>query len=958
VLGPADHLTLLAADPPRDSVFARWPVPNGEPVDLALPDRQTVPAELIGVNELLDELVAVAPDADRTRSVRAWAEVARFALAVVAAGHLRPAVSPDGFDQWVAGPLSEREREVRAALAGWLPPEAHCAPLPVAGPPRILPASDAVTAALHAIADALPRTAAAEVVAGQSAWAGTLPVEVSALRSRFAADDAAERTVVCLRLGYLPAPVGPTTEEETPPGTGLDGAPRDRSEGGCGDNLAESSTGEDVDLLDEGLLDGVFALDVVVRSATDPTLIAPASDLWEGRAPGFDHQTESDVLLALRRGAKRWAPLARLLDDPAPSQVELSPDEAIDLFGPLALDLAEDGLTVLIPTGLARTLEPAATVAPPPGAGDTPTRLDLGALCRLRWSATLDGEPLTDEELSRLAASRRALVRLRGQWVVVDRNLVARLGRDDELPAATVVAGALGGRLPTLDDVAATVAPTLTGGLEVWVNRLRANIGAPIALPEPAGLTATLRPYQRRGVGWLAELADLGVGGILADDMGLGKTVQLIALHLHRMGTHPDGGPTLIVCPATLVANWERELERFAPGLRVHRFHGAGRSLEEVRPGDVVVTTYGLVRRDPAALAAVPWGLAVADEAQFIKNPNSGVARAIRQIPAPLRIAMTGTPVENRLTELWALLDWTTPGLLGGVETFRRTLAIPIERDRDPDALAALTQTIAPFVLRRRKTDPDIVPDLPPKTETDHLVTLTEEQAGLYRAVVEEVFTQITTSEGIARRGLVLKLLTSLKQVCNHPAHYLGQPGPLRDRSGKLAAFDDLVDAIVEAGDATLVFTQYVAMGQLLVDHLTQRGIEARFLHGGLTLGQRSELVDAFARGDVNVFVVSLKAGGTGLNLVRATHVIHYDRWWNPAVEQQASDRAWRIGQDRPVQVHRLICQGTLEERIAEVIAGKTALADAVVGSGESWLGEISDDELAALISLDEEGPP
>ena len=448
-------------------------------------------------------------------------------------------------------------------------------------------------------------------------------------------------------------------------------------------------------------------------------------------------------------------------------------------------------------------------------------------------------------------------------------------------------------------------------------------------------------------------MCDLGFGGVLADDMGLGKTVQLIALHLHRLEDPGyDDAPTLVVCPATLVGNWQRELERFAPSVAVHRYHGLDRTLIGVKPGDIVITTYGIVRRDPVALSTHHWGLFVADEAQQIKNPNSATARAMRHLRADTRLALTGTPVENRLTELWSLLDWTTPGLLGTVDSFRRNIAIPIERDRDEEATQRFARIMSPFLLRRRKDDPTVVPDLPPKTETDHPVTLSVEQAGLYQAVVDEILEQIRQAEGIARRGLVLKLLTALKQVCNHPAHYLRQSGPLAGRSGKLDAFDDLVSAISDAGDSTLVFTQYTVMGDLLTSRLAQLGLASQFLQGSVPLGKRTQMVDQFQAGEFPVFVISLKAGGMGLNLTKATHVIHYDRWWNPAVENQASDRAWRIGQDRPVQIHRLICEGTIEERIAAVLADKQALAESIVGGGEAWITELGDDDLGELVRL------
>jgi len=472
--------------------------------------------------------------------------------------------------------------------------------------------------------------------------------------------------------------------------------------------------------------------------------------------------------------------------------------------------------------------------------------------------------------------------------------------------------------------------------------------------PEPAGappgLAATLRPYQERGLAWLVGMCDSGLGGCLADDMGLGKTIQVIALHLHRRDL--KAGPTLVVCPASLLGTWEREIRRFAPGILVRRFHGGGRHLEDLAVDEVVLVTYGVVLRDSPRLAGIGWGLVVADEAQHAKNPLSRTARELRSLPAPARIALTGTPVENRLSELWAILDWTTPGLLGHLEAFTRRVAAPIELYRDPDTTRRFAALVRPFLLRRRKTDPGIAPELPRKTETDQIVPLTAEQVTLYEAMVRETMQAIATAEGIERAGLVFKLLTGLKQICNHPAQYLKQSGPLPGRSGKLAAFDELTDVILANGESMLVFTQYTQMATLLQQHLDARGIRSLFLHGGVPVRRREEMVAEFQAGAAPVFLLSLKAGGTGLTLTRATHVLHYDRWWNPAVEDQATDRAYRIGQDRPVQVHRLIAEGTLEDKIAALLEKKRDLADAVVGSGERWIAELSDDELTELVSL------
>ncbi len=366
-----------------------------------------------------------------------------------------------------------------------------------------------------------------------------------------------------------------------------------------------------------------------------------------------------------------------------------------------------------------------------------------------------------------------------------------------------------------------------------------------------------------------------------------------------------------------------------------------------------MLTTYGTMRRRAAELADRDWGMVVADEAQHVKNPHSATARALRTLRAAARVALTGTPVENNLSELWAVLDWTTPGLLGPLATFRARHARAVERGMDTEATERLARLVRPFVLRRKKSDPGIAPELPPKTVTDHPVPLSREQAALYEAVVRETLARIESAEGMARRGLVMKLLTSLKQICNHPAQYLKEsaPGPT-SRSGKLALLDELLDTIVAEGGSALVFTQYVSMARLLEHHLATRGVASLLLHGGTPVAGREEMVDRFQSGGVPVFLLSLKAAGTGLNLTRASHVVHFDRWWNPAVEEQATDRAYRIGQTQPVQVHRLIAEGSVEDRIAELLEAKRELADAVLGGGGAALTELTDAELADLVSL------
>ncbi|HEX8870077.1 MAG TPA: DEAD/DEAH box helicase, partial [Lentzea sp.] len=468
--------------------------------------------------------------------------------------------------------------------------------------------------------------------------------------------------------------------------------------------------------------------------------------------------------------------------------------------------------------------------------------------------------------------------------------------------------------------------------VEIAPHNLTTAITTIPEIPAPAGLKATLRDYQLHGLRWLAHMTSLGLGACLADDMGLGKTITLIALHLHRN----QENPTLVVCPASLLGNWEREIHRFAPGTPVTRYHGPQRTLATEA---VVLTTYGTMRLDAETLRNHEWGMVVADEAQHVKNPHSGTAKALRSIPAGARVALSGTPVENSLSELWSVLDWTTPGLLGTHRAFRT---------RWPEPDDTLAKVVKPFLLRRRKSDPGVAPELPAKTETDLPVSLTTEQAALYEALTRETLDQIANSDGMARRGLVLKLLTGLKQICNHPSHYLGH-SELQGTSGKLELLDELLDTIVAEDGSVLIFTQYVGMARLLEQHIKQPN---RFLHGGTPVPRREQMVDDFQQGRAPVFLLSLKAAGTGLNLTRADHVIHFDRWWNPAVEDQATDRAYRIGQTRPVQVHKLVTEGTVEERIAALLQEKRDLADAVLHGGEAAFTELTDAELAELVQL------
>ncbi len=719
---------------------------------------------------------------------------------------------------------------------------------------------------------------------------------------------------------------------------------------------------------EEELVAGAVRLVLQVIAADNAAHVADAALLWtEGDEPGSSHgfgdRARTHASIALRAAAEAWPVLDRLLALRVPDQITLDSDELISLLDEGALALDEAGVQVLWPRYLDRDVTSRVVLSGPRTTREEPLQTGLfgpDALFGFSWQLALHGDALTDAEMDELAAAATPIIKIRDNWTVVDSAVLKRARK--RLIKRVAPAAALAATLTEVVQVEDVEHQAVVGAslLKVRDQLRTAAVRDPIEVP--AGLAATLRDYQRHGFSWLAELTALGLGACLADDMGLGKTVTLIALHLHRheaaRGTG-SAGPTLVVCPASLLGNWEAEIRRFAPGVPVRRLHGAGRTVEGLAADEVlgdpgfVLTTYGTMRNDAEQLATVPWGLVVADEAQHVKNAQSSTARALRTIPSAARVALTGTPVENNLTELWAILDWAIPGLLGSRNAFRKVWAAPIESGLEPTKARQFADLIGPFLLRRRKSDPGIAPELPAKTETDHLIGLTREQVVLYETYVRDSMRRIEEADEDTRRGLVLKLLTGLKQICNHPAHFLKQSDPRpAGRSEKLDLLDELIGTVLAEGGAALVFTQYVAMARLLERHLGRAGVPHQFLHGGTPVSEREAMVARFQAGETPVFLLSLKAGGTGLNLTQADHVIHVDRWWNPAVEEQATDRAYRIGQTRPVQVHRFVTQGTIEERIAELLSRKRALADTVLGRGEAGLTELSNDELRDLVEL------
>ncbi|CAM3728731.1 DEAD/DEAH box helicase [Nocardioides zeicaulis] len=909
VTGPA---RLLVGEPPREG--------SVEFTD----ERRTI---VMPVRGALPVLAKVRDQDDLHPSVALLAGAALMGLQLVAAGRFAP--EPGGRHWQVAGLDADDERRI-ADLVRARAHDGHDAAT----------AEGTVRALLDAIADTVPRTSP-----------GT-----SRHRARATAPP--------------PAPVSPDDFSDRL----QQRIARIRSRG-RDDRPHLVSVSFRVEADEEELVAGAVRLVTQVHAVDNAAHVADAAELWEDVGPdaahGFGERARTHAAIALRSAADAWPVLDRLLDLRVPDEIVLDSDEILSLLDHGAAALTEAGHQVMWPKYLDRDVTQRVELGRRSSAGPREEALHDGlfgpqALFGFEWQLSLHGEELTEEEMDELARTTSPIIKLRDNWVAVDSGVIKRARK--RLIRTVTPVQAIAATLTGVVDVEDVPYEAVVGASLLKVRERLAAATTGELVDVPVALRAELRDYQRRGLSWLAELTSLGLGACLADDMGLGKTVTVIALHLHRQErglearsarTSTDdgrergaGGPTLVVCPASLLGNWEAEIRRFAPGVAVRRHHGSARDLGDVGTG-FVLTTYGTMRNDAALLAEVPWDLVVADEAQHVKNARSAAARALRTIPSAARVALTGTPVENDLTELWAILDWAIPGLLGSRNAFRKVWAGPIESGLEPTKARQFADLIGPFLLRRRKSDPGIAPELPPKTETDHVLGLSREQVVLYETLVRESMRRIEEADEETRRGLVLALLTGLKQICNHPAHFLRQANPkLRGRSEKLELLDELVGTVVAEDGAILLFTQYVAMARLLERHLATTGVPHQLLHGGTPVREREAMVARFQAGEVPVFLLSLKAGGTGLNLTRADHVIHFDRWWNPAVEDQATDRAYRIGQTRPVQVHRFVTEGTIEERIAELLRRKRSLADSVLARGETALTELSDAELRDLVEL------
>jgi non-specific serine/threonine protein kinase len=892
----------------------------------------------------LDELLAMREPAaiELGGTARVVLAVLDLARRSVAAGLVHPHLeAADG--KWHALWGATVDEHVRAELDAI----AHAAPAASA---------DAFGGDVDAFVDDLYGCAVDELARGALRRAavrlGALPARTPGAVDHFFAGLAAAQPELPSHAGY------PALERRVT--AWVDGglARRSRAPWNLGLRLDESdSTGDG---------DGpTVVLELWLEAADDPTLALPASLLDEDADDVFTFLRESDPRRAIARRLETIAPILaeagiQLEGDP-PSSVELDPDGVRAFLRQARPRLEELAVPVRLPREwVATTSSVRVNLVATSSPGVASGMLTSEAIASFDWRLAVGAVELTDDELRELAAAKEPLIRLRGKWHAlraadVERALRFLEGRGRPVGVVELVR-------------AVTGIETDEAGIELGEVRLDETLDTLLARAEdrrfeplgtPAAMSHDLFPFQERGHGWLRLLGDMGLGGILADDMGLGKTVQAIATFVSEREPGTDVGPTRVVSPMSVTQQWAREIARFAPGLRVHLHHGPSRLvgpafLDAARASDVVVTSYDVATRDVAVLSGLVWHRLLLDEAQDAKNPRTKRHRALRRIPRQRTLAMTGTPIENRLGELWAIMDLVNPGLLGSREAFERTLARPIEVRRDAHALERLRSLVGPFVLRRAKDDPEVDLELPPITIAKVPCHLTVEQASLYRATVDRWMPRIEAHERrFDRRGAVLAMLGQLKQLCNHPEIVVPTGQPLEGRSGKLERLVTLLAAVPDE-DKALVFTQYPGFDRL-APHLADRlDREVGFFHGGLSAAARDELVSRFeTEAGPSFLVVSLRAGGRGLNLPAANHVFHFDRWWNPAVEQQATDRVHRLGQRKPVFVSSLVCTATLEERIDALLAAKRELAEQVIaGTADDWLSELDLDAIRAAVAL------
>ena len=720
-----------------------------------------------------------------------------------------------------------------------------------------------------------------------------------------------------------------------------------------------------------------WSLRFLVAARHDPSLILSLEEYWSAplqerreMAQPYGQDFEKNLLLALGYAARIYARIWDGLATDEPQSCQLTLEEAFTFLKESAWVLSDAGYIVTVPAwwtpaGRRRTkvrLKTSLRSAKKKGtAASASGHLNLSTLISYEYQLSIGGQAVTEMEWQQLVNAKTPLVQFRGEWIELDRDKMQQMlefwqtHQGDEPEISLLDMLKIGTEAE--DDLEWEHDFNLQDMLSQLNNK---NSLAPIN--DPLALQGTLREYQRRGVAWLQYLESLGLNPCLADDMGLGKTLEVIA---HLLKEQEEGHalqPTLIIAPTSVIGNWAREIARFAPSLRVFVHQGSTRIkdkdlfVETCTEHNVVLTSFALARLDEKLLQGIKWHRVVIDEAQNIKNPQAAQTRAILKLSAPHRIALTGTPVENRLRDLWSIFNFLNPGYLGKEAQFRKSFELPIYKSNDADTSATLKRLVEPFILRRVKTDKSIIDDLPDKIEQKMYCTLSPEQASLYEAVVKDVEAQLEEAEGIQRKGLILSTILRLKQICNHPMQFLQDGSAFStERSHKLQRLGEMLEEVIDSGESALIFTQFTEIGDALSRYLEHnRHYNTYYLHGGTSVVRRNQMVTDFqdSATEPSLFILSLRAGGVGLNLTKANHVFHFDRWWNPSVEDQATDRAFRIGQRKNVFVHKFIAMGTMEERIDAMIEDKKRLSSLVVGSDESWLTELDNDTFKDLISL------
>ena len=910
--------------------------------------------------EWLSRLPLSGGNPELADDLRWWSHLQRWALSLIARGRSLPLVE-EGRARWL--PLLNREddRHRLEEFATRLPQVATCATAEGSSPELALACRRPGSGRLR-VAGFLEALLDGQLRAGFEPEAEGLDPLLDAWQRALGAGDGQ------LRLD----------EEET---ERLEVATHHWREAVAG-RVAPARTCLELDTPAEG--EELWSLSFALQAEADPSLRLPAAEVWalgdrdiylgEIAVP----QPSQLLLEGLGRALTVFEPIERGLDSATPERMQLTPAEAFVLVRTAANQLRDVGVGVLLPPSLSGGLASRLGLAISAELPAKSRGFTLGESLEWRWDLMIGGVTLTLKDLERLQAKRSPLVQHKGAWIELrpsdlrnaERFCAADPGLSlDDALRLTANEGETLMRLPVHRFEAG---PRLQAVLEQYHQQK-----APDPLPAPEGFSGQLRPYQERGLGWLAFLHRFDQGACLADDMGLGKTIQLLAFLQHLKAEEELKRPVLLVAPTSVLTNWKREAHSFTPELAVREHYGPRRPASEaalkkaLKGVDLVLTSYGLLQRDSELLEAIDWQGVVIDEAQAIKNPSAKQSMAARDLGRPgktsrFRIALTGTPVENRVSELWALMDFLNPKVLGDEPFFRQRYRLPIERYGDMASLRDLKARVGPFILRRLKTDRSIISDLPEKLELSEWVGLAPEQRKLYNKTVEDSLDAIARSPLGQKHGQVLALLTRLKQICNHPALALkespeaaiGANGSFASRSAKVQRLEEILEEVIEAGDRALLFTQFAEWGHLLKAHLERRWrADVPFLHGGTSKTERQAMVDRFQddpRGP-QLFLLSLKAGGVGLNLTRASHVFHIDRWWNPAVENQATDRAYRIGQTNRVLVHKFITSGSVEERIDRMIQEKSKLAADIVGSGEDWLGGLDVGQLKELVALSEE---